>query len=62
MDGYELARAIRAQHDDRVALFALTGYGSAADAQRARQAGFMQHLTKPVAINELAAIVARAVS
>jgi signal transduction histidine kinase/CheY-like chemotaxis protein len=61
-DGYALAQAIRAEHGERVALFALTGFGAPADVQRARQAGFRAHLTKPVAVNELAAIVARAVS
>ena len=61
-DGYALAQAIRAEHGERVALFALTGFGAPADVQRAREAGFRAHLTKPVAVNELAAIVARAVS
>ncbi len=62
IDGYELARAIRAQYDGRIQLFALTGYGAPADVQRARDAGFAQHFTKPVEVNELAAIVSRAVS
>jgi CheY-like chemotaxis protein len=62
MDGYELARAIQAQCDGQMTLFALTGYGAPADARRAREAGFARHLTKPVEVNELAAIVARAVS
>ena len=62
MDGYALARAIRAEHPGNVALFALTGFGTAADVRQAQEAGFRQHLTKPVEVNELAAIVSRAVS
>jgi signal transduction histidine kinase len=62
MDGYELARAIHAQCEGQVTLFALTGYGAPADARRALEAGFARHLTKPVEVNELVAIVARAVS
>ena len=49
MDGYELAARIRG--DGRLAgvrLLALTGYGQAADKQKARAAGFDAHLVKPV--------------
>ena len=62
MDGYALARSMRSQHDGPLALFALTGYAAAADVERAKQAGFDRHLTKPVEVNELAAIVSHAVS
>jgi signal transduction histidine kinase len=62
MDGYDLARAIRARHDAGIRLFALTGYGSPADARRALEAGFARHLTKPVEVNELAALVSHALS
>jgi CheY-like chemotaxis protein len=49
MDGYEVARRFRAEPDgDRVLLVALTGYGSSADRDRSRQAGFDVHLLKPV--------------
>ena len=49
MDGYELARRFRAEPGaDRVYLVALTGYGSSADKDRARLAGFNLHLLKPV--------------
>jgi CheY-like chemotaxis protein len=49
MDGYEVARRFRAESDgDRVFLVALTGYGSSADRDRSRQAGFDLHLLKPV--------------
>ena len=52
MDGYELAAALRAAHDLR--LFAITGYGQPRDRQRSRDAGFEEHLVKPVDIAQLA--------
>jgi len=49
MDGYELARRIRATRLGReVQLVALTGWGQADDKKRAAESGFDQHLTKPV--------------
>jgi PAS domain S-box-containing protein len=54
MDGYELAGRIRAQlgaHAPR--LIALTGYGQDSDRARAREAGFAEHLTKPVDVGRL---------
>lgn len=49
MDGYEVARALRADPElCGAALIALSGYGQEEDQRRARQAGFDRHLTKPV--------------
>jgi CheY-like chemotaxis protein len=49
MDGYELARRLRADPATRdVKLIALTGYGLAEDERRAQAAGFDVHFTKPV--------------
>ncbi len=46
MDGYEVARRLRAEHaDKKVLLIAITGYQS--DEARLKQAGFDQHLIKP---------------
>jgi signal transduction histidine kinase len=47
-DGYEVAREIRAALDGSVRLVALTGYGLPEDAQRAKSAGFDEHVVKPV--------------
>jgi CheY-like chemotaxis protein len=48
MDGYEVARRVRAHPDLRGAvLVALTGYGQPADRNRARAAGFDHHFIKP---------------
>ena len=54
MDGYELARRLRADPRTRAArLIALTGYGRAPDRRRAIDAGFDEHLVKPVDIESL---------
>ena len=49
MNGYDLAQRIRRVPQLRdVRLVALTGYGQADDRQRTREAGFDDHLVKPV--------------
>ena len=54
MDGYELARRIRAERGPRPPrLIAVTGYGLAEDRQRTRDAGFDVHLVKPINYAEL---------
>jgi DNA-binding response OmpR family regulator len=47
ISGYELARLIRAELGTAVYLTAITGWGEAADHERALQAGFDRHVTKP---------------
>ena len=49
MSGYDVARRLRAMPEARdVRLVALTGYGTEADRERTRAAGFDVHLAKPV--------------
>jgi CheY-like chemotaxis protein len=48
VDGYEVARRLRALGARRPYLIALTGYGQPEDIRRAREAGFDSHLLKPV--------------
>ncbi|HEY4120968.1 MAG TPA: ATP-binding protein [Byssovorax sp.] len=48
IDGYELARRVRAERGADVTLIAVTGYGQPDDRRRAFDAGFDVHLTKPV--------------
>jgi len=49
MSGYEVAKRLRASEQRRsMLLVALTGYGQDADRQLAREAGFDQHLVKPL--------------
>ncbi len=60
LDGYEVARRIRAARGSRVLLVALTGYGQPEDRRSALAAGFDVHLTKPVELKTLAAVLERA--
>jgi CheY-like chemotaxis protein len=60
MDGYELARRLRAIPElARICLVAVTGYGQASDRERALQAGFDEHLVKPVDFDEVQAVLSR---
>jgi CheY-like chemotaxis protein len=47
VDGYQVAQALRAKLG-RLRLVAVTGYGQPEDKRRARDAGFDEHLVKPV--------------
>jgi CheY-like chemotaxis protein len=49
IDGYEVAKRLRAQEGGRALLIALTGYGQSEDRLKSGQAGFDHHLVKPVA-------------
>jgi len=48
LDGYQVATQIRAKLGNRSRLIALSGYGQQKDRQRAFDAGFDDHLLKPV--------------
>jgi len=59
-DGYDLARAIRSTPDlGDARLVAITGFGSDLDREKAREAGFDEHLTKPVGSDDLRRAVLR---
>jgi signal transduction histidine kinase/ActR/RegA family two-component response regulator len=58
LDGYEVARRVRAVLGSSVLLIALTGYGQVEDRHRALEAGFNLHLTKPVDFGELTGLLA----
>lgn len=61
LDGYEVARAVRAHlPPGRVRLIAMTGYGQPQDRQRALQAGFDEHLVKPVNPDALSRLLGHA--
>ena len=63
MDGYEVARKLRASESLKtIKLIALTGYGQADDARRAYEAGFDLHVVKPVDPDRLADAVSTVVS
>jgi PAS domain S-box-containing protein len=59
MNGYDTARALRAlPGGERIVLVALTGWGSETDRAHSRAAGFDHHLTKPVQLTDVEAILA----
>ena len=61
MDGYEVARAIRADPETASTfLVAVTGYALPEDQRRAAEAGFMRHLGKPVPIEVMEEVIATA--
>ncbi len=60
LDGYEVARRIRAQAwGKRITLVALTGWGQDSDRRRSREAGFDSHLVKPLDLAKLTELLAR---
>lgn len=59
LDGYQVARCARAELPDRRPLLvALTGYGQPSDRQAVLEAGFDEHLVKPLKPEELDRILA----
>jgi CheY-like chemotaxis protein len=61
MDGYEVARRIRAEHNrEEILLIALTGYGHEQAVQRSTEAGFDHHLVKPLHLPSLLELLASA--
>ncbi len=49
LNGYDAARRIREQrHDQRLVIVAMTGWGQEEDKRKSKEAGFNQHLVKPV--------------
>jgi CheY-like chemotaxis protein len=54
MDGYEVARTLRARYPNRrPAIVALTGWAQEDDRRKARDAGIDYHLVKPADLAEL---------
>jgi len=59
MDGYELAQQFQRRPElTRTRLIALTGYGQENDRRRSAQAGFAEHLVKPVDIEIVQGLLA----
>ncbi len=58
MDGYEVARRLRARRGKDVFLIALSGYGRIEDRRRALDAGFDLHVVKPVNPDRLSGVIA----
>jgi len=59
-DGWELTRQLKADSATmNIPVIAITAYGKAGDEQRAREAGFVEFLSKPVSTRELPGIIRR---
>ncbi|MBE2287604.1 MAG: PAS domain S-box protein, partial [Prosthecobacter sp.] len=56
-DGREVMRRVRARRN--VPGIAMSGYGTDEDVQRSREAGFCEHLTKPVEFSTLKQVILR---
>ena len=60
LNGYELAQALRKKPAlDGMALIALTGWGAENDRTLSKEAGFVEHLTKPVDFDAIEAVLGR---
>ena len=58
MDGWELTRRLKRNIATiHIPIIAVTAYGQPGDAQRAREAGFVEFVAKPVSTRELPAII-----
>ncbi|HET6912576.1 MAG TPA: ATP-binding protein [Rhodanobacteraceae bacterium] len=58
MDGYEVARRLRRTPGcEHLPLVALTGYGQQSDRERVKQAGFDEHLVKPVDAERIGTLI-----
>lgn len=63
VDGYEVARRMRQEESLRDAtLIALTGYGRDEDREKAREAGFDKHFTKPIELDALQKLLEQKIS
>lgn len=62
MSGFQIARQVRKTlGNDQVYLVALTGYGRKSDRQKALEAGFDEHLVKPVHPDQLERVLSKPV-
>jgi CheY-like chemotaxis protein len=57
LDGYQVARQLRAALGEAIYLIALSGYAQAKDRERALEAGFNAHLCKPAELDELSRLL-----
>jgi CheY-like chemotaxis protein len=60
VDGWELTRQLKADPEtSSIPVIAVTAYGKAGDANKARKAGFVEFLSKPVSTRTLPEIIRR---
>lgn len=59
LSGYDVARRLRDERGPGILIIAITGWGQEEDRQRARDAGFNFHFTKPVDFEMLLELIDR---
>jgi CheY-like chemotaxis protein len=57
LDGYAVARSLRAEHGPTATLIAATGYGQPSDREHAAAAGFDLHFVKPMSVRDLVKVL-----
>jgi CheY-like chemotaxis protein len=57
IDGFAVVRRLRARFGDGLVIAALTGYGRHGDRRATLETGFDAHLTKPVGVEQLQAVL-----
>ena len=63
IDGYEVAQTVRRMPGgDRLPLIAVTGYGQPADRARVAEAGFDEHVVKPLDASRISELIERMVA
>lgn len=58
-DGYQVARTLRATRNGKQLIIAMTGASHRETAQKAQDAGFDVHMTKPVSVEEIESLLER---
>jgi signal transduction histidine kinase/ActR/RegA family two-component response regulator len=59
LDGFEVAKGVRAELGADVVLVAVSGFGQPEDKRRALEAGFDEHITKPADVNDIENLLKR---
>lgn len=59
IDGFEVAKGVRAELGHNVVLVAVSGFGQPEDKRRALEAGFDEHITKPADVKDIESILKR---
>lgn len=59
IDGYQIAQKVRDSLGQSITLVALSGFGQPEDKRKAIDSGFDQHLTKPVELRDIEAVLSR---
>lgn len=57
LNGYGVAKSVRARLNDKILLIALTGHGSPEDIQATLNAGFDEHMVKPLDLDRLQSVL-----